>query len=63
MSVEMTAKRWLLLLALAALLIVGALAARSVLSISPPEQVSQIEEQHDGDGRTFQSSRVYLVDR
>lgn len=63
MSVEMTAKRWLLLLALTALLMVGALAVRPVLSVSPPEQVSQIEEQHDGDGREPQWSQVYVADR
>jgi hypothetical protein len=62
MTVEMTAKRWLLVLAVTALLMLGSLAARPALSISPSEPAAQIEEQHHADGRAPHGGHVELSD-
>jgi hypothetical protein len=48
MTIELTARRWLLFLVITALLIAGALAARPALSIHPGDGPARMEQHHDG---------------
>jgi hypothetical protein len=48
MTIEMTLERWLMLLAISAVLMPGALGARPALSIRHDGDAVQMEQRHDG---------------